>query len=104
MIPETTIVELSLGLGAAAIIIDKVLNWTVKWKKTNGNGKDIYKHPDWVIHNRDQIEMRICLQEIVRTQINQTLILTRMAESDVVKVDLLKEIKGLERQHGPDKG
>jgi hypothetical protein len=96
----TGLTEASIGLGAAAIIIDKVLNWTVKWKRTNGNGKlPLNKDPEWILHRVEQNEIKTCMGKIVETQLAQTLILQRMTDNDAVKIDLLKEIKGQHDWH-----
>jgi len=78
----TGIIELSIGLGAAAIIIDKVLSWTIKWKGPNGSAKTLlcYQRPETVLHNQVSVDMKECLKEIAETQRQQTLILQHLAD------------------------
>jgi hypothetical protein len=75
------IVEISVGLGAAAIIIDKVLSWTLKWKqKENGTGlaKAAFERPEFVKH--DLKVDKLC--EAV----------TKLCNSDVIKSQILSDI------------
>lgn len=57
----TKIIEVSVGLGAAALIIDRILSWTLKWKKSaNGNGYEkserarlaaVFERPEFIKHD-----------------------------------------------------
>jgi hypothetical protein len=81
------IIEISVGLGAAAIIIDKVLSWTLKWKRSdNGTGKKqleeatraAFERPQFVLHDA---KMNALCEAV-----------TNLCKSDVAKSQTLSDI------------
>lgn len=92
---ESKIIEVSVGLGAAAIIIDKVLAWTLKWRSPRNGGKC----PPRCVDNKEVILALAASQAMADSMkkqqdemIAQTALLTNMKEGGDRREKLLSDL------------
>lgn len=96
------IIELGVGLGAAAIIIDKVLAWTLRWK--NGrNGKSsrarCIESEKAILACAQVQSTATTVAEIKEQATKQITILERMKDGGDRREDLLEKLLGAIREN-----
>ena len=90
------IVEISVGLGAAAIIIDKVLGWTLKWKqKENGTGvaKATFERPEFVRHDLKVDKLCDAVIKLCNSDVEKSQTLAELLSSSKRQEEILDGIR-----------
>jgi hypothetical protein len=108
---ESRLIEISIGLAAAAIVINTVLSWTIKWKKVgngNGTGKDqahintvlesIYRQPEFVLHAKKIEDVCSHQEKLIEGIEENAKVQTELLASSKRQENLLSDIvRGLRR-------
>lgn len=92
------ILEISVGLGAAAIVIDKVLNWTVRWKRASEPAQrrpPCVESATYVRHEEKLKGMDETMKKLVENSEEQTRLMAQLVESQKRQEALMAQLVGL---------